>query len=127
MADRRPRISDALAERIDGLREDVPFEAYVRDVLERHADHRGDDHADVMFEATRKTMFSYDDAGGVHGYFDRVLNGGWRNDNFPGVVAGFVINDEDYESLGIYFTENDLRAFRDAITEVLKDGPWEDD
>jgi hypothetical protein len=128
VTERRPRIPAELADRIDQCRGETSFEAYLREVLTNHADRKlgADNRDDVLFEATRKTLFAYEDPGGTGGYFDRVLNGGWGTDNYENVKAGFVIDDQDFGVLGIYFTKNDLRAFRDAITDALADGPWEE-
>lgn len=38
MPEKRPRVSEALADRIDAVRGDIPFERWVTRVLEAHVD-----------------------------------------------------------------------------------------
>lgn len=125
--ERRPRIAPELADQIDSLREDMPFEKYVAEVLAKHTEfHLGtpEGEGDMAFMASRIHLHGWEDVKGTGAWIDKLPLGGWGEDQHPDVMAGIVIDDEMHGSLGVYLDAPDLRALRDAITDVLNDGPW---
>ena len=127
--ERRPRIPAELAEHIDSLRDDMPFEKYIAEVLQRHVDHRigtPEGKEDIAYLASRVALFEWEDRWGTEAraWIDRLPLGGWGSDQHPDVLAGMVLEDEEHGALGIYMDAMALRGLRDAITDVLNDGPW---
>ena len=127
----RPRIKPDIAERIAGraVEQGESFEAFVNRVLRRYleqSDYQADAQ-DMAFQASRQGMFAWTDPKGADGQFDKLPLGGWgEGPKDPDVMAGLVLADEGYgaEPIGVALTANDLRGLRDAITDVLNDGPW---
>lgn len=119
--ERRPRIPAILAAQIDAIRDDVPFETYIRGVLKRHAQaarERPDTMEDYIASRDAERQFTHQDNEGAVFYVDRPTKGG-RHDK-PGVRALLVISDEDYgKAVGAYINEAGLRQLRDVCTELL--------
>lgn len=116
---RRPRIDQETAAAIDALRDTIPFERYVNDVLQRHAAHSADRGADLG--PGRRRLLAMDDVTGRTDLFVDQLDGGWADDDYDGVIAGIAISDEELETVGFYLRTTELRALRDACTELLED------
>lgn len=118
--ERRPRIPAEIAHKIDQLRDDVPFESYVRDVLERHADHHltHTSPEDYYRERGGERRHYYEDSQGAYLYVDKPSG---EHHDLVNVLAMLVVADavEDYGPVGIYLSEAELRALRDVCTELL--------
>lgn len=119
--ERRPRIPAELADKIDTLREDIPFERYVAAVLERHAAHHlrvDSEEGDAAYLRERhgERRHTYEDPDGVLVYVDKDIGEGHTHSD---VEAMIVISPEDFDAAGAYLTEAGLRGLRDVCTELL--------
>lgn len=113
--ERRPRIPADLAEQIDKLR-DSSFESYVRYVLERHVDHNlGPSDNDYQDERGTERRHTFTDSEGAVLYIDKPT----ERKTPEGTRALLVVSDEDYEAVGVYLDEAEIRSLRDVCTELL--------
>lgn len=122
-SDRRPRIANDLAEKIDILREEyeMPFERYIHRVLEKHVAHNlGTPDETYKAERHGERRHTFTDPEGAVLYVDRDDG---ENHTHEGIIATLVVSDENYEAVGVYLDEAELRALRDVCTELL--GEWE--
>lgn len=119
--ERRPRIPGTLAAQIDALRDDIPFEAYIRDILEKHAKaalNRPETMRDYEKARDARRLYTYEDPQSAVVYVDKPKKGGEHDT--PGVKALLVVSDDSYgEAIGAYLTEQGLRGMRDVCTELL--------
>jgi hypothetical protein len=117
--DRRPRIKPELADKIDQLREEAggSFEHYVNTVLERHAARELGPHDDDYFrERDGDRRHTATDPGGAILYVDKPSG---EHHDYENVLGMLVVDDEGYEPVGFYMTEQETRALRDLCTELL--------
>lgn len=115
---RRPRISNDLAARIDELRQESPFESYIEHVLERHADFwLGDETTRDRVSVTGRRLHSYTDQHGGNYEIGTTPPDDPKDD---GALAVLYMHDEEMDNpLVARMTEGEVRAMRDLCTDIL--------